>query len=72
LKVSDKEFKQLKITKNNDLGNWNYTITPTELPKEKFFSSPVETLQEPLEASDYWIETYWECSAISEVAIPAM
>ncbi len=28
LKVSDKEFKQLKISKNDELGNWNYTVIP--------------------------------------------
>lgn len=27
-KVSDKEFKQLNIIKNKELGNWNYTIKP--------------------------------------------
>lgn len=32
-KVSDKEFKQLNITKNKELGNWNYTIKPRRNPK---------------------------------------
>jgi hypothetical protein len=28
IKVPDKEFKRLNITKNKTLGNWNYTIAP--------------------------------------------
>jgi len=28
IKVSDKEFKSLNITKNDELSNWNYTIKP--------------------------------------------
>ncbi len=30
IKVSGKEFKHLKIVKNDELGNWNYTIKPTQ------------------------------------------
>ncbi|MCP4263383.1 MAG: ISAzo13 family transposase, partial [Planctomycetes bacterium] len=29
IKVSNKEFKRLRITKNDELDNWNYTIKPT-------------------------------------------
>lgn len=29
IKISDKEFKRLNITKNNELGNWNYMIKPS-------------------------------------------
>lgn len=29
VKISNKEFNRLNITRNNELGNWNYTIRPT-------------------------------------------
>jgi hypothetical protein len=29
IKIPDREFKRLNITKNNELGNWNYTIKPS-------------------------------------------
>lgn len=29
VKIPDREFKRLNITKNNELGNWNYTIKPS-------------------------------------------
>jgi hypothetical protein len=33
LKIPDREFKRLNITKNDELSNWNYTIKPlVELP----------------------------------------
>ena len=28
IKISDKEFKSLNISKSKELGNWNYTINP--------------------------------------------
>ncbi len=34
IKVSEKEFKQLNITKNDCLGNWNYTIAPRSTKEE--------------------------------------
>ncbi len=37
IKVSDKEFKQLNITKNDFPGNWNYTIAPRSIPKEESY-----------------------------------
>ncbi len=72
IKVSDKKFKRPHITKNDELSNWNYTITPTQIPKVEFPNSLVETQQESLETSGEWIEAYRECSAISESAIPSM
>jgi len=35
IKVHDKEFKRLSITKSNTLGNWNYTIAPRAFATEK-------------------------------------
>lgn len=29
IKIPDREFKRLNITKNNELANWNYTIKPS-------------------------------------------
>jgi hypothetical protein len=29
IKVSDEEFKSINISKNKELGNWNYTIKPS-------------------------------------------
>ena len=29
LKIPDREFKRLNITKNDELSNWNYTIKPS-------------------------------------------
>lgn len=72
LKVGDKEFKQLNITKNDDLGNWNYSIAPTPLDKENLLNPWGANLQEPLERNDEWIEAYRECSAISACTIPVM
>jgi len=40
-----------KNTGNDELSNWNYTITPTQIPKVAFLSLLVETQQEPLETS---------------------
>lgn len=72
LKVSDKEFKELNISKNINLGNWNYSIAPTHLLKEIHLNAWRMGEQEPLETSDEWIEAYRECSAISECTIPVM
>ncbi len=72
IKVSDKEFKGLKITKSDELSNWNYTITPTQIQKVEFLNSLVATQQESLETSCEWLEAYRECSVISECAIPIM
>ena len=51
IKVSDKKFKRLNITKNDELSNWNYTITPTQIPKVAFMNSLFKTHQESLETS---------------------
>ena len=40
IKVPDREFKGLNITKNKILGNWNYTIAPRSIPTEKPHMSP--------------------------------
>lgn len=70
IRVSDKEFKRLNITKNNELSNWNYTIMPAQIPKVEVLNSLVEAQQEPLATSIEWIEAYRECSAISECTAP--
>lgn len=72
IKVSDKEFKQLNIAPNDELGNWNYTITPTQIPREKFLNPVVEKQQEPLEASEDWFEAYLGYFSTSECGIPLM
>ena len=72
IKVSDKEFKQLRITRDDELSNWNYTITPTQIPKMEFLNLLVEKEPEPLETSDEWIEAYLECLVTSECTIPLM
>ncbi len=33
IKVSDQQMKKLHLTKNTDLGQWNYTITPAHLAR---------------------------------------
>lgn len=35
IKVTDREFKRINITKNDELSNWNYKINPSQSPKEK-------------------------------------
>jgi hypothetical protein len=35
IKVPDREFKRLNITKSKNLGNWNYTIAPRSISTEK-------------------------------------
>jgi len=73
LKVGDEEFKQLNITTNNELGNWNYSIAPTPIDKENLLNLwVVANLQEPLERNDEWIEAYREGSAIPACTIPVM
>jgi hypothetical protein len=72
LKVSDKEFKELNISKNIRLGNWNYSIAPTHFPEEIHLNSWTTIVENPLETDDEWIEAYRECSAISDCAIPVM
>ena len=72
IKVSDKEFKQLNITRNDELSNWNYTITPTQIPKDEYLNSLAKMQQEPSETSEEWIEAYLECLVTSECTIPLM
>jgi len=72
IKVSDKEFKKLNITKNNELSNWNYTIMPTQIPKEEALNSLEKAQQESLLASVEWIEAYRDGLAISESTAPLM
>jgi hypothetical protein len=46
IKVTDKEFKRLNITKNDELSNWNYTIKkPYHLPIQEGYSLLVELQQ---------------------------
>ncbi len=70
IKVSDKEFKQLRITRNEELSNWNYTIMPDQIPEMEFQNSRVETQQEPMETNDQWEDAFWEYSSTSECAVP--
>lgn len=72
IKVSDKEFKQLNIAKNDELGNWNYTITPTQISREEFLNPVVGKQQEPLETGKEWFEAYLEYFSTSECGIPLM
>lgn len=72
IKVSDKEFKQLNITKNDKLSNWNYTIAPTQIPKVETLNKLIDTQQERLATSVELLEAYWEYPAISECTIPLM
>jgi len=72
LKVSDKEFRELNISKNIKLGNWNYSIAPAHLPEAIHLNSWRTYVQEPLETNDEWAEAYREGSAISECPIPVM
>lgn len=43
VKVSDKQFMQLNITRNAELSNWNYTIKPASFPIAKDLC-PVQAL----------------------------
>lgn len=70
IQVSDKEFKQLHITKSDELSSWNYTITPTQFLKEVFLNPLGEAQPQLLEANEQWMEAYPECSAISECVVP--
>lgn len=72
LKVGDKEFRELNIRKNRQLGHWNYSVAPTHFPEEIHLNAWITNMQEPLETNDKWIEAYRECSAISECTIPVM
>lgn len=72
IKVSDKEFKQLNITKNDKLSNWNYTITPLLIPKVEALNLLIDTLQESSATIVEWIEAYWEYPVISECTTPLM
>jgi hypothetical protein len=72
VKVSDKEFRALNISKNIKLGNWNYSIAPTQFPEEILLNSRRGNMQEPLEINDEWVKADRECSAISDCTIPAM
>jgi hypothetical protein len=46
--VSDKEFKKLNITRNDELGTWNYTIKPTQILKEEALPLLEQVQQESL------------------------
>ena len=67
IKVNNKEFKLLNITKNDKQSSWNYTILPTQISEMEALS-----LQESLATSLELIEVNWECPAISECATPLM
>jgi hypothetical protein len=67
IKVNDKEFKLLNITKNDKQSSWNYTILPTQISEMEVLS-----LQESLATSLELIEVNWEYPAISECATPLM
>ena len=72
VKVSDKEFRALNINKNIKLGNWNYSIAPTQFSEEIFLNSRRGNMQESLEINDEWVKADRECSATSDCTIPAM
>lgn len=73
IKISDKEFKELNITQNNTLSNWNYTFTPTQIQQDELLNSPTETQQMPLmKTGEEWVEAYLECVVTSECTIPLM
>lgn len=66
IKVSDKEFKLLNITKNDKLSNWNYKITPTQISKMKALNFLINMKQETLATGFELIEANWEYPAIPE------
>ena len=72
IKVNDKEFKQLHITRNDELSNWNYTISPTHTQRIEFQNLPVEKQQKPLERYDEWPDAYLEYSVTSECTLPLL
>ena len=74
IKVTDKEFKQLNISKNGELSNWNYTVASTRIPDMKSLYSPeeIQHKQEPFTESGDWIEAYRKCPTILEGEIPLM
>jgi hypothetical protein len=68
IKVNDREFKKLSMTKNDEVSNWNYTIKPTQTLKKEALSLLGKMQQEPLSTSVEGIEANWDCLAISESA----
>jgi len=68
IKVSDKEFKQLHISRNEELSNWNYSITP-----EPIQAIESETLTPFIEEDhDNWGDAYLRYSSNSECAFSFM
>lgn len=72
IKVSDKEFKKLNITRNTTLSNWNYIITATQIAQTEVLSSPRVEKQESMPPNVEWIEIYRECGTISSYPQPSM
>ena len=73
IKISDKEFKALNITRSNTLSHWNYTFTPTQIQQDERLNSLPETQQMPLmETGEECVEAYLECLVTSECTIPLM
>jgi hypothetical protein len=66
IKVNDKEFKKLNMTKNDELGTWNYTIKPTQILKEETLSLLEKVQQEPLSTIVEGVESNWEYLTNSE------
>jgi len=70
IKVTDKEFKKLNMTNNDELSNWNYTIKPTQVLKEEALTLLEKLQQEPLSTSVEGIVANRECLVISESTVP--
>lgn len=73
IKISDKEFKALNITRSNTLSHWNYTFTPTQIQQDERLNSLPETQQMPLiKTGEECVEAYLDCLVTSECTIPLM
>ena len=72
IKVSNKEFKQLHIHRNEELGNWNYTITSKQISDISFENSSLPLQHESGVAEDKWSDSYLEYWSNSECAFPCM
>ncbi len=72
IKVSNKEFKQLHINRNEELGNWNYTITSGQIPDIDFENPTLALQQEAQEIDERWGDAYLEYLSNSECAFPCI
>jgi len=73
INVAEKEFKKLNISRNSELNNWNYTVSPTQIPREEHVNFLAETsMKGPFPSSIEWVEVLQECSVMSEHAMLAI